>query len=327
VSSPDPSPHDPRARGLAAALAAYLIWGIAPVYFHALQRVPALEIVSHRVVWSVLVLAAALSLLRRWPTVRASLGSRRQLGALAVTTALISVNWGIFIWATNGGRLLEASLGYFINPLVNVALGALFLRERLSRRQLLAVGLAALGVAVLVARVGALPWVSLALAITFGLYALVRKVARIDALGGLFVETVLLAPLALGFLWWRDHAGVGAFGADARLSFLLSLAGVITATPLVLFAVGVTRLRLSTMGVVQYLAPTCQFLLAVLAFGEPFDGGRAGAFVLIWASLAIYTVDALAAANAASRAAAALRVEPGPGAALTGSARAPPGAR
>jgi chloramphenicol-sensitive protein RarD len=300
LSRLDPSPHDPRARGLAAAVAAYVLWGVAPVYFHALPHVPPLEILAHRIVWSVLVLAIALSATRRWASVREAFASRRRVLALCATSALISCNWGIFIWAIGQHRLVEASLGYFVNPLVNVALGAVFLGERLSRRQLAAVGLAGAGVAVLVARAGTLPWVALALALSFGVYALLRKAARIDALGGLFVETALLAPVALAGLVARGAAGSGAYGADPRTTVLLSLAGVVTATPLVLFAIGVQRLRLSTIGLVQYLAPTCQFLLAVLAFREPFGAAQLGAFALIWTSLAIYTADAIRGSRAAA---------------------------
>ena len=296
-----PADHSSResARGLAAALAAYLIWGLAPLYFHALAPAPPLVILAHRVVWSVLVLALVLTGVRRWEAVLAILADRRKLLTLALTTALISVNWGLFIWAIHAGRLLEASLGYFVNPLVNVALGAIFLRERLTRPQLAAVALAGTGVALLVARLGTLPWVALALAITFGFYALLRKKAQVDALGGLLVETALLAPLALAYLAARAAAGAPAFGGSPRMALLLSAAGVVTATPLVLFAAGVRRLRLATMGLVQYVAPTAQFLLAVFAFHEPFGAGQAGAFALIWAALAVYTGEAVARARAA----------------------------
>jgi chloramphenicol-sensitive protein RarD len=285
------STSDSHARGLAAGLAAYLWWGLAPLYFHALAAVPPLEILAHRVVWSVAFLALVLSIAGRWAQVREALSSARRVAALAASTALISTNWGIFIWAISRERLLEASLGYFINPLVNVALGALVLREPLGRRQLAALSLAALGVALLVARVGAFPWIALALALTFGFYALVRKRARADALAGLLVETALLAPLALGFLVARGAAG--AFGHALGPSALLAAAGVVTAVPLVLFGVAVRHLRLSSMGVLQYVAPTCQFLLAVLVFDEPFGAAQASAFALIWIALALYTADAI----------------------------------
>jgi chloramphenicol-sensitive protein RarD len=297
------STPDLRARGLLAGLAAYLLWGLAPVYFHALAHVPPLEILAHRIVWSLAFLCLLVTLLGRWQAVREAASSRDRLGALAVSTLLISTNWGIFIWAISRDRLLEASLGYFVNPLVNVALGALVLREPLARRQLAALSLAAVGVAVLVARVGSVPWVSLALAFSFGFYALVRKRARIDALAGLLVETALLAPLALGWLALRAHAGGGSFGRTPALSALLAASGVVTAVPLVLFAVAVRQLRLSSLGVLQYVAPTCQFLLAVLAFDEPFGAAQGGAFALIWIALALYTADAVGRTRVAAAAA------------------------
>jgi chloramphenicol-sensitive protein RarD len=286
-----PSPHDPGSVGFFAALAAYLIWGLSPIYFKSLARVPPLEILAHRVVWSVLVLALGVSATRRWSLVRQAVASRRALGLLAMTTALISANWLLYIWAVNGGRVLEASLGYFVNPLVNVALGAVFLRESLTRRQLLAVAVAAAGVAVLVVRLGTVPWVSLALALSFGFYGLLRKVARVDALGGLLVETLLLAPLALSYLAVRASRGEGSFGADPRLGTLLAAAGLITAIPLVLFAIGVRRLPLSTIGIIQFVAPTAQFFLAVGLYREPFTAAHVVAFPLIWLSLAIYTSE------------------------------------
>lgn len=286
-----PAPHDPGAVGFSAALAAYLIWGLSPIYFKSLSRVPPLEILAHRVVWSVLMLAIAIAFTRRFTAVRDAVATPRAVAVLALTTALISGNWLLYIWAVNSGRLLEASLGYFVNPLVNVALGAAFLHESLTRRQLVAVGVASAGVAVLVLHLGALPWVSLALASSFGLYGLLRKVARVDALGGLLVETLLLAPLALWYLADRSARGAGAFGSDARLDVLLAAAGVVTAVPLVLFAIGVRRLRLSTIGVVQFVAPSTQFLLAVALYREPLTRAHLVAFPLIWLSLAIYTSE------------------------------------
>jgi chloramphenicol-sensitive protein RarD len=213
------------------------------------------------------------------------------------TTALISGNWLLYIWAVNSGHLLEASLGYFVNPLVNVLLGVAFLRESLTGRQKAAVALAAAGVLWLVASFGRFPWISLALALSFGLYGLVRKKAGIGALTGLLVETALLAPLALAYLWSR--ASTGAFGSAPGTTALLVSAGVITAIPLVLFTVGVQRLRLSTMGFLQYLAPTCQFALAVWLYQEPFTPAHAVTFAFIWASLAVYSFDAVASRRAA----------------------------
>lgn len=280
--------------GLLYGLAAYLAWGLLPLYFRALHGVPPLEILAHRVVWSVLLLAGLVTALRRWPEVIRPLATGRGRLTLLATTTLITVNWGVYIWAVHAGRVLEASLGYFVNPLVNVLLGVLFLGEALTRRQLWAVGLAGLGVAALVLSAGALPWVALVLAVSFGFYGLLRKRARVDAVAGLFSETALLAPLALGLLvvLWRD--GTGHLGAAPRTTWLLVAAGLVTALPLIWFAVGVQRLRLSTIGLLQYLAPTMQFAIAVFVFGEAFTAAHAVAFACIWSSLALYTWDVLA---------------------------------
>jgi chloramphenicol-sensitive protein RarD len=287
-----PPPAPSRSRGLVAALAAYLSWGAFPLYFKALAAVPPVQILAHRVLWSAVFLCGLVTLRRRWGEALEVLRGGR-LPIYVVTTLLISGNWLLFIWAVNTGRILEASLGYFVNPLVNVLLGALFLRERLSRRQALAIALAGAGVLALVVRLGAFPWVSLALALTFALYALLRKKAHIDAVVGLLVETLLLAPVALLYLAALARAGQGAFGAAPATTALLALAGVVTAVPLIWFAVGVRALRLSTMGLVQYVTPTCQFLLAVALYRERFTAAHAVAFGCIWASLALYTFDAL----------------------------------
>lgn len=291
-----PTGTDERARGLAFALAAYLSWGMLPLYFKALRPVPALEILAHRVLWSLVLLAALLAVRGGAAAFRVPF-RRDKLPLLALTTTLITVNWLVYIWAVQVGRVLEASLGYFVNPLVNVLLGVAFLGESLSRRQKLAVALAALGVAVLIVRAYTFPWVSLVLATSFGLYGLLRKRAAIDAVGGLFGETALLAPAALAYLLFRAHAGTGAFGTGLGTSSLLAAAGAITALPLVWFTLGVHRLRLSTMGLVQYVAPSGQFLLAVLLYREPFGRAHAAAFAFIWASLALYSWEAFARAR------------------------------
>jgi chloramphenicol-sensitive protein RarD len=283
--------------GLAYALAAYLAWGISPIYFKALARVPPLEILAHRVVWSLLLLAGLLAASRRLGRLRSLLGDRRQLLLLAGTAALLSVNWFLYIWAVNAGRLLEASLGYFVNPLVNVLLGVFFLGERLSVPQRWAVALAGAGVAILLLRLGAFPWVSLSLALSFGLYGLLRKRAPVDALEGLLVETAWIAPAAAAFLLFLGARAEGAFGSGFGVTTLLVSAGVVTALPLLWFNHGVRRLRLSTIGLAQYVAPTCQFLLAVLAYREPFGSAHAAAFACIWTSLAVYSADALARAR------------------------------
>ena len=281
--------------GLLYGLAAYLAWGLLPLYFRALHGVPPLEILSHRITWSVLLLAGLVTWLRRWPEVARPLSTWRGRLTLLATTSLISVNWGVYIWAVHAGRVLEASLGYFINPLVNVLLGVLFLGEALTRRQRVAVGLAGAGVAVLVASsAGPFPWVALVLACSFGLYGLLRKRERIDAVGGLFSETALLAPLAVAFLVWVQLDGTGHLGTVPRTTALLVLAGLVTALPLIWFAIGVQRLRLSTVGLLQYIAPTMQFSIAVFVFGEPFTASHGVAFACIWSSLALYTWDALA---------------------------------
>lgn len=296
---PSPSGHAEQRTGLAYGLAAYLAWGLLPLYFRALREVPPLEILAHRVVWSVLLLAGLTTWLRRWPEVARPLATPGGRATLLATTALISVNWGVYIWAVHAGRVLEASLGYFVNPLVNVILGVIFLGEALSRRQRVAVALAGVGVAVLVLSAGRLPWVALVLALSFGFYGLLRKRARIDAVAGLFSETALLAPLAAGGLAWLGARGAGHLGASPGTTALLVAAGAVTALPLIWFALGVQRLRYATVGLLQYLAPTLQFSIAVFVFGEPFTAAHGAAFACIWSSLALYSFDALTAPRAA----------------------------
>jgi chloramphenicol-sensitive protein RarD len=215
-----------------------------------------------------------------------------------LSMAFVTTNWLLYIWAVVTGHVLDASLGYFMNPLVNVLLGAIFLRESLRPRQAMAVALAALGVVLLVVRVGRFPWLALALAFSFGSYGLVRKRAAIDPIVGLLVETSLIAPLAAGLIGWRAWQGTGGLGRDVTTTVLLLLAGVITAVPLIWFAHGVRNLRLATMGLIQFLTPTMQFLCAVLLFQEPFTSAHAIAFGCIWGSLAIYASDALFSAGA-----------------------------
>ena len=290
-----PNAPDERARGVAYAVSTYLAWGLLPIYFKALRPVPALEVLAHRVVWSLVLLAAILA---ARSGARAFAVPFRRLPILAITTVLIASNWLVYIWAVQSGRVLEASLGYFVNPLFSVLLGVAFLGEALSGRQRAAVALAAAGVAVLVARAGTVPWVALALAASFGLYGLLRKRAAIDPVGGLLAETALLFPAALLFLGWRASSGAGAFGAAPGITLLLAAAGPITALPLVAFGLAVHRLQLSTMGLLQYLAPTGQFLLAVLLYREPFGAAQAAAFALIWTSLGLYSWDAVARSRA-----------------------------
>jgi chloramphenicol-sensitive protein RarD len=297
MSDPARTDRDHRASGLASAIVAYGLWGLLPLYFKALHGVGALEILAHRIAGSAILLAAGLAIARgRAGFTRLRAGRPR---VLLATTALIAGNWLLYIWAVQSRHVLDASLGYYVNPLVNVALGVGFLGERLRPRQKAAFALAGLGVAALVLSTGRLPWIALVLAATFGLYGLLRKRADVEPVGGLLAETALLSPAALGLVAWLALRGEGAFGRTAAETALLALAGAITSVPLLAFGHAIRRLRLSTMGIVQYLAPTGQLLLAVLAFGEPFGRAHAFTFACIWSALALYTWDAIAAARAA----------------------------
>ncbi len=283
----------PTRTGVLAATAAYLTWGLAPVYWKLLRTVPALELLAHRVLWSFVLVIAWLGISRRLPDLAVAWAHPATRTKLLATTALIGVNWGLFIWAVNSGHILQASLGYYINPLVSVVLGLVVLGERLSRGQGLAVALAALGVAVLAIAVGSLPWVSLALAGSFGLYGLLRKTVRADAVLGLAFETSLLAPFALAWLVIAEIEGYGAFGrVSATVDGLLAFTGVLTAVPLLLFTAGARRLPLNVVGLLQYITPTCHFALAVAVYHEAFSRAHTVTFALIWSALALYTADA-----------------------------------
>jgi chloramphenicol-sensitive protein RarD len=293
-------PHDDEARrtraGLLFGLGAYLAWGFIPAYFKLLGHVPPLTILAHRIVWSVAFLALLLTFQRKWGEVRAALRSRRTMLALLCSTALIAVNWYVFIWAVDRGQLLQASLGYFINPLVNVLLGVVVLRERLTAGQVAGLALATAGVVVMTVGTGGVPWVALSLAISFALYGLLRKTAPVAPLAGLSVETAILFPAALLVAVGALSVPAGrhpAGGLSGGTLAMLSAAGVITAVPLLWFAAAARRLRLSALGFLQYLAPTCQFLLAVFAYDEPFSTRQLVAFSLIWAALLAYTLESL----------------------------------
>ena len=284
------SPRSPHLTGLLYGIAAYGWWGFVAVYFRLIRHVPAPEILAHRIVWSVLVLAIIVAVKNRGGSIRAVLRSRRMVLYLAASTVLIAINWFVFIWSVSSGHLLQASLGYYINPLVNVLFGFAFLGERLRPVETVSVAIAACGVAWITWSVGTLPWISLTLAVTFALYGLVRKLARVPSLEGLTIETTILFPLAGGYLAWLASSGKIAFGTvDLRTDILLSLAGIITALPLLWFAHAVERLRLATVGVLQYISPTIQFLFAVFLFHEPFGHERFLAFAFIWLALAIYS--------------------------------------
>lgn len=295
---PSPESHSSRT-GFAFAVAAYFAWGIFPVYFRAMKQVPAAEILAHRILWSAVFLSLLVTAGGRWPQLVAALRSWRRFGIYLISTALITSNWLLYIWTVNSGHVLQGSLGYFITPLVNVLLGVLFLGERLRKRQAAAFALAAAGVLILVVRVGTVPWLALGLGLSFGGYGLVRKKGNIDPVIGLLIETLLLAPVAAALIAIRAADRTGWLGVEAKTTVLLLLAGVVTALPLIWFAHGVRRLRLSTMGLIQYISPTMQFLGAVFLFHEPFTRPHAIAFACIWLALGLYTADALTAASPA----------------------------
>ncbi len=278
-------------RGLWLGAGAYILWGLLPLYLKLLTGVPAVQVLAHRVVWSLLLLAIVVVVLGRLRTVRAA-ARGRTLALLGASATLIAINWLTYIWAVQHAHVLEASLGYFINPLVNVALGVAVLGERVSRVQRVAVGIAAAGVAVMALSGGGAIWISLVLAVSFGLYGLIRKVAAIDALGGLTIETLLLAPLSLVVLAYAGAAGNAAFGQERSVDLLLILAGPVTAAPLLLFAAAARRLTLATLGLLQYLGPTLQFAEAVLIFGEPLRPVHVVTFAAIWTGCALYAWDA-----------------------------------
>ena len=290
--------------GVTYGLLAYLWWGMVAIYFAAIKTVPPLEVLAHRVVWSLLLLGVLLAWRRQWMKNLRALRDRRTLLLLLGSTSVIACNWFVFIYSVANDRLVEASLGYFINPLVNILLGFIFLRERLRRLQTVSVLLAATGVIWLTWSLGVPPWIALILGFSFGFYGLLRKVTSVDSLGGLTLETMLLGPLALGYLLWLGLRGEGTFlGGSLTTDGLLIFAGVVTALPLLWFAAAARRLRLMTVGFLQYLAPTCQFFLAVFYFREPFTTDHLVAFGFIWAALALYTIDAVTRYRSGRRAA------------------------
>jgi chloramphenicol-sensitive protein RarD len=281
-------------RGLAYGVLAYGLWGVVPVFWKLIADVDPIELLAHRVVWGLGVFVLLVWLTGQATATREAARDRRVLGAMALSGALVAVNWGLFIGAVATGQLLEASLGYFINPLVSVALGTLVLRERLRRLQWLAIALAAAGVALLTWRAGRAPWIALVLAGSFGSYGLVRKVAKVESLIGSTIETALLAPIGIAYLGYLAVTGRGALGhAPPATEALVIATGVVTAGPLLLFTSAARRLPLSTVGFLQYLAPTGQFVLAVTAYGEPLAHDRLIAFGLIWLGLAAFSADAI----------------------------------
>ena len=286
-------PRRQTAIGLAAAFGAFFWWGLSPIYFKAAAAFGVVEILAHRIVWTCVFMVPVTVAMGRLGDLLDLLRRPRRLGVYGLTTFLVTTNWALFVYAILVDRLLEISLGYFINPLVSVLLGVRFLGERLSRLQALAVGLAALGVGVLVAGYGQVPWIALVLAVSFALDTLVRKKASIDPQVGLLVETSILLPAALAALIWLHAAGLGHFGAGWGDSALLIASGVVTGLPLVLVMHGAQRLALSTVGLMQYVAPSIQFLLAVAVYREPFGTVHGITFALIWSGLALFTWDSV----------------------------------
>ena len=280
--------------GILSAASAFLCWGLFPLYFHAIGEVPPLQILAHRMLWSLLFLVIVLAVRKQWAWL-AVVRQPRVFGSFVASAVLLSVNWLIYIWAVNNNHVIEASLGYFINPLVNISLGYLLLKERLRPAQWMAIAVAALGVAWLTWQAGTVPWIALALAFSFGGYGLLRKTAALGALEGLSFETMVLFPVAAAYVVWLTVHGQNAFinTESTSTQLLLMAAGPITAIPLLLFASGARQIPLSVLGLLQYLSPTLQFLLGVWLFHEPFTPDRLVGFALIWAALALFAAEGL----------------------------------
>lgn len=293
MNSALPSKSEHPRPGFALGLSAYALWGVLPIYFKLIAAVPAFDIVAHRVLWSLPFLAVLIAGSKGWAKVRAAVTQPRTLGILTITALLIGGNWLLYVYAVTSGHILAASFGYYLNPLANVLLGRFVLRERLSGLQWAAVAIAAAGISVLAAGALAQLWISLTLCISFALYGLLRKVVPADAITGLAVETAILFPVAIAWLGWQAAAGQPWMGINERQSMLLLLAGIVSTTPLILFTAAAKRLPYSTMGMLQFIAPTLQFVIAVALYGEPFTTAHAIAFPAIWAALVLYVVAML----------------------------------
>jgi len=281
-------------KGVLAGLGAYLMWGLFPIYWRWLDTVPALQILAHRMTWSLIFVVAVLALQRDWSWLREVLRQRKTVLIYTLAALLLTCNWGIYIWAVNAGYVVETSLGYFINPLVNVLLGVIIFKEKLRRVQVAAVILAGIGVLYLTIDYGRLPWIALALAFSFASYGLLKKTAPLNATRSFTLETLIMFLPAVAFLLVQETSGVGAFGHQGFLvTLLLVVAGPVTSIPLILFGVAARRIPLSMIGFLQYLAPTLQFLIGVFIFQEDFPPSRLLGFVLIWAALLTYSLDSL----------------------------------
>lgn len=279
-------------RGVIAAASAFTLWGVFPLYLRLLQQVPSLEILSHRVLWSVVLLMSLLAMRRQWDWLALVRAQPRIIFTFATSALMVATNWVVYIWSVNHDHIVDASLGYFITPLFNVLFG-IGLGERLRLTQWVAVGLAACGVLWLTVNEGGVPWIGLVIAVTFSLYGLLRKTAALGALEGLSVETMLLLPAAGLFLLLPDAGSSHAFGSNIPLSLLLMAAGPVTAIPLLMFAYGARRIPLSLVGLLQYIGPSIQLLLGVWLYHEPFAGAKLIGFAMIWVGLAVYSGEAL----------------------------------
>ncbi|HUR57026.1 MAG TPA: EamA family transporter RarD [Opitutaceae bacterium] len=285
-------PHSGARAGALAAALCYFLWGLVPLYWRQLAGINPVELIAHRHVWSLAFLATLLAWQGGCGAVGPVFRNRRALALSFLSALLLTGNWLIYVWGVNTGHVIECSLGYFLVPLVNVAAGRFVLHEHLRRVQWLAIGFAVLGVGVMIVQLGRPPWIALMLAATWGCYSLMRKQSTLGALAGLTVETLLLAPVAVAVLVWQHHTGAGALGrVDLRTHVLVLSSGVVTAVPLVLFAYGARRVRLSTLGLLQYIAPSVQLVLGIWVYHEPFARDRVISFAFIWAALVIYTAD------------------------------------
>ncbi|MEO7635846.1 MAG: EamA family transporter RarD [Sphingomicrobium sp.] len=274
--------------GFFFGLGAYALWGVLPIYFKAISDVSAVDIVAHRILWSLPFLAVLVAVTRGWPAIRAALANPKTLAILSLSAVFIGVNWLLYVYAVTSGHIIAASFGYYLNPLANVLLGRFVLHERLGRLQWFAVAIAAAGISVLAAGALGQLWISLTLCVSFALYGLLRKVVAADAITGLAIETGLLFPLAAGWLAWRALSGAAIFGSSTTDATLLIAAGIVSTTPLLLFTAAARRLPYSTLGMLQFLAPTLQLLIAVMLYREPFGAPQAIAFAAIWTALALY---------------------------------------
>jgi chloramphenicol-sensitive protein RarD len=290
--------------GVLSAIAAFILWGVLPVFWKSLHFLPPVSIIAHRTLWSLLLLLPLLAWHRRLRDVARGLASWRGAGWHLLSGGLLASNWLLYVWATLNGRILEGALGYYLNPFLNMLFGAWFFGERQSRRQLVAVALALAGVACQFPAVKGVPWVALVLALTFALYAVVRKKAPLGALAGLAAETTLIAPLALGWLLWQGQQGAQVFGGSGLHVLLIVATGLATATPLLCFGHATRTISLTTLGILQFIGPTLQFLIGWGLYGEPMNALRLASFGLIWIAVAIYAVDALSRRNSKSAGAA-----------------------